>query len=251
MTKSDPTLSGKVALVTGGSRGIGRAIALGFAEAGADVIVASRKLDACEEVCADIKRLGRQALAYACHIGHWDELDGLVETVYARFGRLDVLVNNAGMSPTFETLTDVTEKLWDSVFAVNVKGPFRLASLVGQRMVADGGGTIINVSSTGSVVPRPSIAPYAAAKSGLNTLTVALAHAFGPSVRVNTLMPGPFRTDSMKGWDLDAFQSRANASMAIPRAAEPDEIVGAALFLASDASSFTTGSIVRVDGGMR
>jgi NAD(P)-dependent dehydrogenase (short-subunit alcohol dehydrogenase family) len=245
------SLEGKVALVTGGSRGIGRAIALGFADAGADVMVVSRKIEACEDVCEEIERRGRRALAYACHVGHWDELDGLVGAAYEHFGTLDVLVNNAGMSPTFDHLSEVGEKLWDSVFALNAKGPFRLAVLVATRMVRDGGGAIINVSSTGSIRPRAGIAPYAAAKSALNTLTVALADEFGPSVRVNTLMPGPFLTDSMKGWDMEAFRVRADATMAINRAAVPEEAVGAAIFLASGASSFTSGSTIRIDGGMR
>jgi NAD(P)-dependent dehydrogenase (short-subunit alcohol dehydrogenase family) len=240
-------LTGKVALVTGGSRGLGKEIALAFAEQGADVIVTSRSIESCEEVAASIEAMGRQALPYACHVGHWDELDGLVDTAYDRFGKVDILVNNAGKSPLYPTLMDVNEKLWDSVIDINLKGPFRLAVLVGTRMAAGAGGSIINVSSAGSLHPTASIAPYGAAKRGLNALSEALAYGFGPTVRVNTLMPGPYLTDVSKAWDLDSMQESFD-SKALKRPGRPEEIVGAALFLASDASSYTTGSIVRSDG---
>src|ERR1700722_12740222 len=186
-------LAGKVALVTGGSRGLGRAMGLAFADAGADVVVPSRKLDACQAVADEVEAKGRRALAVACHIGHWDEIGDLVEQAYAAFGRVDVLVNNAGMSPLYPDLASVSEELWDKVFAVNLKGPFRLTALVGTRM-ADGpyGGSIINVSSTGSLRPAPDMLPYDAAKSALNTLTEGFAKAFGPTVRVNCIMAGPF-----------------------------------------------------------
>jgi NAD(P)-dependent dehydrogenase (short-subunit alcohol dehydrogenase family) len=243
-------LTGKVALVTGGSRGLGRAMARGFAAAGADVVVTSRKLDACRLVASEIEEsTERRALAVACHVGHWDELDDLVSTAYGAFGRVDVLVNNAGMSPLYESVTDVSERLWDSVMNVNLKGVFRLTALVGTRMAADGGGSIINLSSVGSTRPNPQILPYAAAKAGVNVLTEGFARAFGPNVRVNCLMPGAFLTDVTDAWDMEAFQ-RGATRMAIPRAAEPDEIVGAALYFASDASSYTTGSILKVDGGV-
>lgn len=239
-------LTGKVALITGGSRGLGKEMALAFAEQGADVVITSRKIESCEEVARSVEALGRQAMPYACHVAHWDELDGLVDAAYNRFGKIDILVNNAGMSPLYPSLLDVNERLWDAVLGVNLKGPFRLSALVGTRMVADGGGSIINVSSTASMHPGAGTAPYAAAKSGLNALTEALARAFGPTVRVNTLMPGPFLTDISKAWDMsnpDQFKAKA-----LQRAGNPAEIVGAALFLASDASSYTTGSIVRSDG---
>jgi NAD(P)-dependent dehydrogenase (short-subunit alcohol dehydrogenase family) len=242
-------LSGRVALVTGGSRGLGREMALAFAAAGADLVIASRKADSCEAAAKEIEALGRRALPYACHVGHWNELDGLVDSAYDRFGRVDVLVNNAGMSPVYPSLTDVTEELFDKVFAVNLKGAFRLSVLVGTRMAAGAGGSIINLSSTGSVRPAPDIVPYAAAKAGVNAMTIALAHAFGPTVRVNTLMPGPFRTDITSDWDMDEFNVRAQR-FAIPRIGEPSEIAGAALYLASDASSYTTGAMIRVDGGI-
>jgi NAD(P)-dependent dehydrogenase (short-subunit alcohol dehydrogenase family) len=244
-------LEGKVALVTGGSRGLGRAMALGFAAAGADVIIASRKLENCQSVAAEVESLGRRALAIACHVGHWDELDGLVEQSYAAFGRVDVLVNNAGMSLLYESLPQVTEALWDKVVDLNLKGPFRLTSLVGSKM-AEGpyGGSIINVSSTGSIRPAPFMLPYDAAKAGVNALTVGFAHAFGPTVRVNCIMAGPFMTDVTAAWDIPAFEKAAKASHALQRGGQPEEIVGAALYFASDASSYTTGAILRVDGGI-
>jgi len=168
----DGALAGKVALVTGGSRGLGREMVLAFAGAGADVVITSRKIDACKEVAAQVEALGRGALPVACHVGHWEELDGLVEQAYGAFGRVDVLVNNAGMSPLYPDLPSVTEELWDKVLGVNLKGPFRLTALVGTRM-AEGpyGGSIINVSSTGSIRPAPHMLPYDAAKAGLNALT--------------------------------------------------------------------------------
>ncbi|SNQ48138.1 Uncharacterized oxidoreductase MexAM1_META1p0182 [Frankia canadensis] len=244
-------LSGKVAVVTGGSRGLGRVMATGFAAAGAAVVVASRDADSCAAVVDTIRAAGGRALAHPCHVGRWDQLDGLVDAAVDGFGRLDILVNNAGMSPVFERLTDVSEVMWDRVVGVNLKGPFRLAVLAAERMRAGGGGTIVNVSSVGSLRPYGAIAPYAAAKAGLNAITVALAEAFGPAVRVNAILPGPFRTDISAGWDMAAFEATIGDVQALGRAAEPAEILGAALYLASDASSFTTGALLRVDGGIR
>jgi len=243
-------LSGKVALITGGSRGLGRAMALGFAEAGADVIVASRKLDACESVAEEIRQLGRSAFAYQVNMTHWDELDGLVDASIEAFGHLDVLVNNAGMSLLYENLGAVTEAMWDKVVGLNLKGPFRLTALVGERMAADRGGSIINISSTGSIRPAPFMLPYDAAKAGLNALTVGFAHAYGPSVRVNTIMAGPFLTDVAAAWDLEEFEREAKRRHALGRGGQPEEILGAALYFASDASSYTTGAVLRVDGGI-
>jgi NAD(P)-dependent dehydrogenase (short-subunit alcohol dehydrogenase family) len=247
---SEGVLDGKVALVTGGSRGLGREMVLAFADAGADVIVASRKRENCEEVAAEVEAKGRRAVPVGVHVGHWDELDGLVDTAYDAFGRVDVLVNNAGMSPLYPDLVSVTEELWDKVLGVNLKGPFRLTALVGRRMADSGhGGSIINVSSTGSLRPAPHMLPYDAAKSGLNTLTEGFAKAFGPTVRVNCIMAGPFLTDISKAWD-PAVLERGMPHHALHRAGQPEEIVGAALYFASDASSFTTGATLRVDGGI-
>jgi NAD(P)-dependent dehydrogenase (short-subunit alcohol dehydrogenase family) len=242
-------LSGQVALVTGGSRGLGRAMADGFAAAGADLVIASRNAQACEQAAAEITaRTGRAAMPYPAHVGHWDELDGLVNAVYGRFGRLDVLVNNAGMSPRYERVDTVTEELFDKVVAVNMKGPFRLAALAGARMAAGQGGSIINITSTGADRPRPDIVPYAAAKAGLTAITIGLAHAFGPTVRCNAIMAGTFLTDVSASWDMDAFRARAEG-FALGRGGQPEEIVGAALYLASAAASYTTGAVLRIDGG--
>lgn len=243
-------LTDRVVLITGGSRGLGREMALAAAHHGADVVIASRKYDSCVATAAEIEhQTGRTAMPYGVHVGRWDELDGLVDAVYDRFGRVDVLVNNAGMSPVYDRQTDVTEKMFDAVVNLNLKGPFRLSALVGEKMVAAGRGVIINVSTHGSLRPHPSFIPYAASKAGLNAMTEGLAHAFGPAVRVNTLMPGPFLTDISKAWNLAGAQNPF-AHFALQRAGEPAEIVGAALFLMSDASSFTTGSILRADGGI-
>jgi NAD(P)-dependent dehydrogenase (short-subunit alcohol dehydrogenase family) len=238
-------LTGRVAIVTGATRGLGRAIAGALTEAGASVVVVSRKADACERT---VSELGHGAVAYPCHVGHWVELDGLVDFAFAEFGRVDVLVNNAGVSPVYDKLGDVTEALFDKVLDVNLKGPFRLATLVAERMLEAGGGSIINVSSTGAVRPTPDIVPYAAAKAGVNAMTVGLAHAFGPKVRVNAIMPGPFLTSISAGWDMEAFAERAR-TFPMRRAGDADEIVGAALYLASDASTYTTGTVLTVDGG--
>ena len=242
-------LSGKVALVTGGSRGLGRAMVAGFAQAGADVVIASRDAAACAAYAAEITAAtGRRAVGYGVHVGHWDELDGLVEAAYNAFGRVDVLVNNAGMSPLYDSVDTVSEALFDKVIAVNLKGPFRLAALVGTRMAAGGGGSIINISSAAAVRPRPDVLPYAAAKAGLNALTAGLARTFGPSVRCNAIMAGTFMTDISKAWDQDLFSERSRG-FALQRGGRPGEVVGTALYLASDASSYTTGAVIAVDGG--
>jgi NAD(P)-dependent dehydrogenase (short-subunit alcohol dehydrogenase family) len=241
-------LTGRVALVTGGTRGLGRAIVRTLAQAGADVVVSSRKQEACDEAADEVRRAGRRALAHVCHVGRWDEIDGLVAAAYDEFGRIDVLVNNAGMAPTYPDPQGVTEELWDKTLAVNLKGPFRLTSLVGARMVAGDGGSIVNISSIGGIRPTHDILPYAAAKAGLNALTVGFADALGPKVRVNAVMPGPFRTDISRHWNNEAFAERAR-TFALRRAGEPDELSAAVLYFASDASSFTTGAVLAVDGG--
>lgn len=244
-------MSGKVVLITGGSRGLGRAMALGFAAAGADIAVTSRKLESCKAVAAEIEALGRRAFVHAAHVGYWEQCDELVEAVYGHYGRVDVLINNAGMSPLYDRPVDITEALFDKVIEVNLKGPFRLCATVGQRMLDGDGGSIINISSVGAINARKDIITYAAAKRGLNAMTEAFADAYGPTVRVNCIMPGPFLTDISKAWDMEAFQQRAEANIAMRRGGEAEEIVGAALYFASDQASYTTGAILRVDGFSR
>ena len=243
-------LSGRVALVTGGSRGLGKEMVLAFARAGADVVIASRKLAACEEVAKEVeKTTGRRALPYACHVGKWDELDGLVNAAYGEFGKIDILVNNAGKSPLYDHVANVSEAMYDTVLDLNLKGPFRLMALVGTRMALGAGGSIINISSVGAIRPTANVIPYAGAKAALNAMTIGFAHAFGPKVRVNCIQPGSFLTDISKAWDMQAFAQQAKR-IALRRGGEPNEIVGAALYFASDASSYTTGAILTVDGGV-
>ena len=251
------SLEGKTAIVTGGSRGLGREMALAFAEHGADIVIASRKIENCEVVAEEIRALGRRALAVGYHAASWEDAERLAQASITEFGAIDILVNNAGMSPLYTSLVDVTEDLYDKVLGVNLKGPFRLSALIGTHMSTPGkdnmirGGTIINVSSTASDRPSPNEVIYGAAKAAINNLTVGLARTYAPHVRVNCIVPGPFLTDISKAWDMDRFKEAARTNYMLQRGGEPHEIVGAALYLASNASSFTTGSLLRVDGGPR
>jgi NAD(P)-dependent dehydrogenase (short-subunit alcohol dehydrogenase family) len=243
-------LTGKVAVVTGGSRGLGKAMVEAFAQKGADVVITSRKLPACEILAEAVtEKTGRRALGVACHVGYWDQCNELYERVYDEFGRCDILVNNAGMSPLYDSLADVSEALFDKVIDVNLKGPFRLSAAFGSRMAAEDGGSIINVSSVAAVRPTPNEAAYGAAKSGLNSLTTSFAREYAPKVRVNSIMPGPFMTDISKAWDLEDFARRAKDDIPLQRGGQPDEVVGAALYFASDASTYTTGAVLKIDGG--
>ncbi len=243
-------LTGKIAVVTGGSRGIGRAVAEGFAAAGADVVVASRKLDACERAAKEIEAAtGRRALGVACHVGRWGDCDRLVETVYDTFGRCDVLVNNAGMSPLYEDLPSVTEELYDKVHAVNARGPFRLSALIGTRMAEGDGGSIINVTTAGSLRPNADDLPYAMAKAGLNALTLALAGAWAPKVRANLVLPGAFDTDIAKAWG-DEARARIAEMNPMKRLGVPEDMVAVCVFLASEAAGYVNGAQVLVDGGL-
>jgi NAD(P)-dependent dehydrogenase (short-subunit alcohol dehydrogenase family) len=240
-------LTGKVALVTGGSRGLGREMVLAFARAGADVVIASRKLDNCKALAEEVEAIGRRALPVACHVGHWEDCEELADRAYGHFGTVDILVNNAGMSPLAPSSAETSEELFDKVIGVNFKGPFRLCALIGRRMYDAGGGSIINVSSSGALFPSPRFGPYAGAKAALNALTSVFAREFAPVVRVNTISAGPFLTDISKHWPKDGSRDWHNAA---GRAGEPEEVVTTALYLASPASSYTTGSLIRVDGGL-
>jgi NAD(P)-dependent dehydrogenase (short-subunit alcohol dehydrogenase family) len=243
-------LTGRVAVITGGSRGLGKEMALAFASHGADVVIASRKEESCIELAKEIvDTTGRRAIGVGCHVGKWDDCNALYERVYDEMGHCEVLVNNAGMSPLYPSLAEVTEELYDKVFGVNLKGPFRLSALFGTRMAAEDGGSIINVSSIASVQPSPVELPYGTFKAGLNAMTLGMARAYGPKVRVNCIMPGPFLTDISKAWDLESFKKGAKATIPLQRGGEPHEVVGAALYFATDASSYTTGAILKIDGG--
>jgi NAD(P)-dependent dehydrogenase (short-subunit alcohol dehydrogenase family) len=239
-------LTGKVALITGGTRGLGLAMARAFAQAGADLVVSSRKADACDAVAAELRGLGVRAVGIPCHVGHWDQVEALATAAWDAFGKLNILVNNAGMSPLAPSSVETSEALFDKVMAVNIKGPFRLTSLVGSRMAAGEGGSIINISSTGALSPQPGFGPYAGAKAALNAASIAFAREYGPKVRVNVISPGGFLTDIAEAWKDSATMT---ARIALKRFGDPHEIVSTALYLASDASSYTTGANIRVDGG--
>jgi NAD(P)-dependent dehydrogenase (short-subunit alcohol dehydrogenase family) len=242
--------TGKVVVVTGGSRGLGHEMALGFAAAGANLAIASRKLDSCEAAVEEIRALGRDGSAHSIHVGKWEDCNRLADEVYARWGRADVLINNAGLSPLAPSSLVTGEDLFDKIIAVNLKGPFRLSALFASRMIAGEGGAIINISSTASIRPNPETAPYGAAKAGLNILTVAQAKEYGPKVRVNCIICGPFHTDISKGWSrTEDFTKRARETFPLQRAGDPHEVVGAALYFASPAASFTTGATLVIDGG--
>jgi NAD(P)-dependent dehydrogenase (short-subunit alcohol dehydrogenase family) len=242
-------LEGKVALVTGATRGLGFAIALGLAEAGATVVVSSRKQDACVTAAEAItKASGVAAVPLALHVGQWEAIEPAIDEVYDALGRLDVLVNNAGIAPLAPTLESVSESLFDKTMEVNLKGPFRLMAVVGARMAAAGAGSIVNISSIGAVRPSPPEAMYAASKNGLNALTLAFAQEYAPHVRVNCVMPGAFATDMAGSWDSE-FVGKVVDRLPAGRLGRPDEIVGMVVHLAGDAAGYTTGAVIPVDGG--
>lgn len=251
------SLEGRTAIITGGSRGLGREMALAFAEHGANVVIASRKVENCEQVAEEVRALGRRALAVGYHAASWSDADRLAQESIAEFGTIDILVNNAGMSPLYSSLTEVTEELYDKVLGVNLKGPFRLSAVIGEHMCTTQpngevrGGSIINVSSIASHRPSPNEVVYGAAKAAINNLTVGLSKTYAPHVRVNCIVPGPFLTDISKAWDMEQFNARAKVAYSLQRGGEPNEIVGAALYFASDASSYTTGALLNIDGGPR
>jgi NAD(P)-dependent dehydrogenase (short-subunit alcohol dehydrogenase family) len=243
-------LAGKVAVVTGASRGLGLAIARGLARAGAAVAVASRKSAACQAVVEELSAAGASASAHAFDAGRWEDCDRLFAEVTARWGNAHILVNNVGMSPLAPSSLETSQALFDKIIAVNLRAAFRLSALFGNQMRAAGGGSIVNISSSGSLRSQPGFAPYAAAKAGLNVLTATFAKEFGPAVRVNTVMPGPFHTDATQGWSRsEEFARHAQSALPLKRAGDPREIVGAVLYLVSDLASFTTGACLAVDGG--
>ncbi|GAY17655.1 SDR family NAD(P)-dependent oxidoreductase [Mycobacterium sp. shizuoka-1] len=242
-------LKDRVVVVTGGSRGMGREMVVAFAERGAHVAIASRKQENCMQLAAFVTdRYGVRALPVGCNVSNWSDCDRLTQAVYDEFGRVDVLINNAGLSPLYPSLAEVDEALFDKVIGVNLKGPFRLSAKIGARMVEAGGGAIINISSIAAIRPNASAIPYAAAKAGLNSLTEGLAQAYAPTVRVNTIQPGAFLTDIASAWTPEGRAHMEN-SAALQRCGNPNEIVGAALYFATSASSFCTGAVLRIDGG--
>ncbi len=248
-------LTGKVALVTGGTRGLGKAMARGLAEAGASLIVTGRKQASADEAAVELASVtGRSCLGVACHMGDWEQIDALVERAYGELGRVDILVNNAGINPAFMPVAEITSEFFDKLYAVNVKGPMRLAARIAPRMGEAGGGSIVNIVTVGAYEGGPGIGAYSSSKAALLNFTKVMALEWaGLEVRVNALAPGPFLTDMMTGaaGNMPGFlEATANATLQ-KRIALPEELVGAVVFLASDASSFITGEDLRVAGGMR
>jgi NAD(P)-dependent dehydrogenase (short-subunit alcohol dehydrogenase family) len=242
-------LTGRVAVVTGGTRGIGRAIAEGFVAAGAQVVVASRKADACAETEAHLVAMGGDAVGVATHMGDLDGLARLVDATVERFGHLDILVNNAATSLA-QPLGQFTAEAWDKSFAVNLRGPVFLAQYALPHLTASPHASVINVLSAGGFIPSPNVAMYAAAKSGMHSFTKAMAREWAPlGIRVNAIAPGTVETDMVHNNTPEA-QERMRLAAPLGRGADPDEMVGPALFLASDAGSFVTGEVVFADGGL-
>ena len=252
-TRKPYDLQDKVVLITGATRGLGRAIAFGLAAAGARIVVNSRKPDACEATASAIRERGGEAVACAAHCGDTEALDRLIEESVAAFGGVDVLFNNAGINPRFSTLPDTSVTLFDKLIDVNLKGPWYLASRLAPRMRERGGGSIVNVISVGGLRPGPGVGIYCAAKAALHGLTRSMAAEWAAwNIRVNSLAPGAYNTDMLRGAaDADpAFIEAAAGASLMKRIAEPEELVGSALYLASDASSYTTGQVLVSDGGM-
>jgi NAD(P)-dependent dehydrogenase (short-subunit alcohol dehydrogenase family) len=244
------SLEGKVALVTGGSRGIGRAIALTFADAGADVVITSRKLPALEEVAEEIRGKGRKAIASACHVAHKEDSINLIEKIKSDLGRLDILVNNAGTNPYYGPLIDAEEWAWDATMNVNLKGPFMLSQLAARIMREKDGGSIINMSSVGGLKVS-ELYIYNVTKAALIMLTKAMAKEWGQyNIRVNAIAPGIIQTRlSEVLWKDPKTGEAARKSMALGRLGVPQDVANVALYLASDASSYITGETIVVDGG--
>lgn len=251
-------LKGKVAIVTGGSRGIGQAIAFGFAKAGAKVVITSRKAQDLEETASAIKASGGEALSLPAHLGKMEEIRGVVDTVKNQYGRIDILVNNAGASPALGSVLDCDERLWDTIMNLNLKGVYFFSQACARMMKDQGGGKIINIASIDGFNPEPLVSVYSISKAGVRMITKAFASELAPyNIQVNTIAPGPISTKMMDShWSHlgpeEAKKAREAMEKNFPmhRMGQPDEVVGAALYLASEASSFTTGAEIIIDGGV-
>ena len=252
MTQPDFSLNGKVALITGGSRGIGKATALGFARAGADVAIASRTLPDLELVATEMRSLGRKALPVAAHVGRLEEITSLINTVCQEFGRIDILVNNAGTSPAISPMLDLEERLWDSIMNLNLKGLIFLSQGVARVMKEHNGGRIINVASMDAFRHEPNIGVYSISKAAVVQATKIMAEEWAKyNIRVNAIAPGHIHTrlgDSIFE-AIPEYKKVFLDRVPMRRIGDPDEIVGAMIYLASDASSYVTGTTVVVDGG--
>ena len=244
------SLKNKVVLLTGASRGIGHATAIGLAEAGADLAIASRKLPDLEKVAAEIKKLGRKCVPIATHVGRIEEINSLVKKVLDEFGKIDVLVNNAATNPSMASAMDIDDRAWDSIMNLNLKGLFFLSQAVARTMKEKGGGKIINIASIAGI--SPDILPvYSISKAGVIMATKVMAQQWGQyNIRVNTVAPGLTKTKFSEAlWGNPDILNIAMSRTPLARPAEPEEMVGAILFLASDASSYVTGQVLAVDGG--
>ena len=251
------SLQGKVAIVTGGGRGIGKAIAQGFAKAGAEVAITSRKINDLEATAAELAAFGGVAFPVQSHLGRTEEIGRMVGAVMDRFGRVDVLVNNAGASPAMGSVLDSDERLWETIMNLNLKGLYFTSQAVARIMKEQGGGKIINVSSIDGFKPEPGVSVYSISKAGVRMITSAFAVELAPfNIQVNTIAPGPISTKMLDShWfhlppEEAKRQKEAMAKMTpMGRIGEPDEIAGAAIYLASDASDYTTGAEIVIDGG--
>ncbi len=246
----DFSLNGKVALITGASRGIGQAAAIGLAQAGADIAIASRKLPDLEKVAGEVRKTGRKCLPVAAHVGRMEEINNLVKRVTDEFGRIDVLVNNAATNPTMAQALDVDERGWDAIMNLNLKGLFFLSQAVARVMKEKGGGKIINVASVAGITP--DILPiYSISKAGVIMATKVMAQQWAPyHIRANAVAPGLTKTRFSEAlWNNPDILSIAMSRTPMGRVAEPEEMVGAIVYLASDASSYVTGQVIAVDGG--
>jgi NAD(P)-dependent dehydrogenase (short-subunit alcohol dehydrogenase family) len=245
-------LQGRVAIVTGASRGIGRAIALRLARSGANVAVCGRTLEGVEAVAGEIRELGAQALAVQAHVGHTPEVRVLVEKTLEAFGRVDIMVNNAATNPHFGPLLSASEEQWDKVLDTNAKGVFRLCKAVAPQMEAQGSGKIINLVSIAGLRPSPGMGLYGLSKAVIILLTQQLAVELGPSnIQVNAIAPGVIKTRfSQLLWQTPGLSERVLAHTPLGRFGEPEDVAGLALFLASSASDYVTGAVFAVDGGL-
>ncbi len=251
MTEPSFDLSGKVAVVTGGSRGIGRAIALGLAGYGADVVVASRKQEDLDVVAGEIRALGRKTAAIATHMRNREDIDRLVAATLEQFGKIDILVNNAGTNPYFGPLVDIEERTWDQIMAVNLKGYFLLAQSVAKEMMKRKSGNIINVASVGGKRASPGLGCYSISKAGVIMLTQVLAQELGQhGIRVNAIAPGIIQTKFAQAlWENEAILQRTLTQTPLGRIGRAEEMAGVCVWLASDASSYVTGQTIVLDGG--